>query len=504
MAGPSENTAAMPMPMTSQTYVSRFMPSFESTHNLSPTSPTSPSHTMASNSANVHAIIKIRRSQHSSRTFGRPPLTPNPTPPDNTVADSFGDVQNVHNEQAARQHIRRLASGHNITEDFVPNWRYPQPATIDVNSGEDLQAAHILMALHKAESEKRIRPPPSPNSNDFSRATTGHISFSHDSTLSDTEDESEASNHFSLQSRLEKSDTTVSQPRHAPNDQPAMFSFFVNSYGEIAGSKPVRQRDKQPSFSSVTNLRKRKGGPTSTGEGEAKSAGDEERIKKKSKGTTTTKRTTTKQKAGAASKRNGEGKKKNLQELKLGEIKHWLNSKTQKCLPRKKPGDPVTPDHRSDYKALDFTRLPDLGPHMCNVEQLDEKLYPKGKYDGGDPTNLHEGELALAESIDMSYDQYRCQKRRIFAARAVYHRFRHNHPELAVNLSTSWGKSQTQLVGSIDANKSSKLWNAFEKWKWFDTMEEKWDKEYLERITNDFESHDKKQPWSKGKEPGRL
>lgn len=195
--------------------------------------------------------------------------------------------------------------------------------------------------------------------------------------------------------------------------------------------------------------------------------------------------------SGAQRRGNGEGKAKNAKDKRLGDIKHWLCSKTQKFYAPKKPGDPVTPDHKGDWEALRFVRLPDLGSRIDTAEiDFDEKLGPKGEYDGGDPKDLHEKEQELARLNNLTYDQYRCQKRRIFASRAVFDQISKTE-----GYAPSWGRTQTQLVGSIDANKSSYLYSNFDRWGWFITVREKWDDGYLKNLVDDFQGYSR-QPWT--------
>ena len=195
--------------------------------------------------------------------------------------------------------------------------------------------------------------------------------------------------------------------------------------------------------------------------------------------------------SGGARRGNGEGKAKNAKDKRLGDIKHWLCSKTVKFFPPKKTGDSVTPDHKGDWEALGFVRLPDWGSKIDAAElDFDEKLGPKGEYHGGDPKGLHCKEQELARLNNLTADQYRCQKRRIFAARAIFDQISKTEGH-----APSWGKTQTQLVGSIDANKSSFLYSNFERWGWFETVRTKWDDEYLKDLVDDFQAYSR-QPWT--------
>ena len=333
----------------------------------------------------------------------------------------------------------------------------------------------------QAESTRKSRPAPRPNAakaskyltphhdgqqKDYLRksraglpgALTGQISFADDKTLSDNDSESEDeggkenASLYSARSLPDKTKTTSRKPSRILQEHDDSFK----------GSVPGRRK---------TTVVKRKG---FADEQERPSNGP---IPKKRK---------------VGTRGTGEGKVKSKKDKKLGEIKHWLDSKTQKWNASKRPGEDRTPDHKSDYKALSFVRLPDVGTRIDTVTPVvDEKLAPKGEFHPGDPKHLHSKEQELARMLNLTYDQYRCQKRRIFAARAVFDQI-HEREALA----PSWGRTQTQLVGSIDANKSSYLYTAFDEWGWFGTMKEKWDDDYPKTILEDFTAHDQKQPWS--------
>lgn len=181
---------------------------------------------------------------------------------------------------------------------------------------------------------------------------------------------------------------------------------------------------------------------------------------------------------------NGEGKVKSKKDTRLGDIKAWLDSKTSKYVATsdKKHDKKPELDHKGDWQSLNFVRLPTLGSKIDTATvEFDEKLGAKGPYHGGDSTGLHAKELEVAYLNNLSYDQYRCQKRRIFAARAVFDQIHERE-----GLAASWGKTQTQLVGHIDANKSSFLFVNFNNWGWFESMKEEWTEDYLESLATDF------------------
>jgi hypothetical protein len=274
---------------------------------------------------------------------------------------------------------------------------------------------------------------------------------------SDTESESETESGSSYQPHLEETKTTVGKPRLSPEKQEDNYDGRLPEKTKTTGGKRKRVEDEQGRPSDGTVVKKRK----------------------------------------TATRGNGEAKPKSKKDKRLEDIKKWLCSKTRKYLPPKKPGDEITPLHKSDWEALDFVRLPDLGSKIDTEKiEFDEKLGPKGEYDGGDPKGLHPQEREVARLNNLTYDQYRCQKRRIFAARAVFDQI-HERDQLA----PAWGKTQTQLIGSIDANKSSFLFVNFNNWGWFNPKKEnqtEGTKDYLTKLVADFDAHNlqKEKPWA--------
>ena len=299
-----------------------------------------------------------------------------------------------------------------------------------------------------------------PRRSRFSRgdALQGHFPFTPDYTLSrsgggsESEGEGESEFEFFDQPPVERTKIAGGKTRRALEEQDELFGGFVPAKTKTAGAKRKRLVDEPGRSSNGAVPKKRKLGVRGIGEGKVKSKKDK----------------------------------------RLGDIKHWLDSKTKKYQPGKKHGDPPTPLHKSDYEALEFVRLPQWGSEIDAVEiEGDEKLAPKGEYHGGDPKGLHPKEQAVAKANNLSYDDYRCQKRRVFAARAVFDVIYKRE-----KLAFSWGRTQTQLVGSIDANKSSFLFSNFNKWGWFDTMEAEWDEHYLKTLVADFDAYDPKTLWT--------
>jgi hypothetical protein len=274
-----------------------------------------------------------------------------------------------------------------------------------------------------------------------------------DETMSDYESNS------SVQSRPAKRRTAGGKPQQSLEEQDETFGDSVQDKRKTNGIKRKNPGNEQESLSH----KKRKTGTRGTGEGKPKSKKDK----------------------------------------RLEDIKKWLCSYTRKTFPKKEPHNPreaLKPDHKSDYKALNFVRLPKMGLKIDTAQlEEDETMTLPTDYHGGDSADLHPKEQRLAQFHKLTYDQYRCQKRRIFAARAVFDRICERE-----NLSPAWGKTQTQLINTIDANKSSFLYMAFEKWGWFETMRDRWDEGYLNKLETSFLAHDPNRSWTPNLERAEM
>jgi hypothetical protein len=265
-----------------------------------------------------------------------------------------------------------------------------------------------------------------------------------------TDSESETESGSSYQSHLEETKATGGKPRRSPEEQDGLYDGPVQELRKMTGGKRKRSGEELAKGANSNGAKKGKAGGMKT-----------------------------------------EPKVKNPKDDRLGDIKSWLCSKTTKVFPPKKPGGLVTPDHKGDWEALDFVRLPAWGSKIDTAEiDFDERLGPKAEYAGGDPKGLHRQEQEVARLNNLTYDQYRCQKRRVFAARAVFDQI-----HASEKLQPSWNKTQTQLIGSIDANKASYLYTNFNRWGWFDTMQETWDDEYLQKLVVEFLAYRRK-PWT--------
>lgn len=114
-------------------------------------------------------------------------------------------------------------------------------------------------------------------------------------------------------------------------------------------------------------------------------------------------------------------------------------------------------------QETDFNKVPDYSPP---IEILDHK--PLKAVNISNPLDLstdqnrqllHESEVALAASLRLTCAQYLLSKRNIFKARLEH--LRNQKPFL---------KTHAQKACSIDVNKASKMWTAFERVGWLDAM----------------------------------
>ncbi|CAD6583451.1 MAG: hypothetical protein ASARMPRED_001329 [Alectoria sarmentosa] len=120
-----------------------------------------------------------------------------------------------------------------------------------------------------------------------------------------------------------------------------------------------------------------------------------------------------------------------------------------------------------DY-APPISTLPSGNPHILQVEWRQKILVDLSN----DPDRhmLHEAELKLATSLNLSCAKYLCTKRRIFQARFE-----------ALQAGRKFRRSDSQKACKINSNKAVKLCGAFEKVGWFD---EKYFLKYLDKNNN--------------------
>ncbi|KAI9699304.1 MAG: hypothetical protein M1836_002914 [Candelina mexicana] len=119
-------------------------------------------------------------------------------------------------------------------------------------------------------------------------------------------------------------------------------------------------------------------------------------------------------------------------------------------------------------KDEDYDSLPDYSPPVSTLPnssclKADWRGQPLDLSTDPDRHMLHEAELGLAAKLRLSCATYLCSKRRIFKARVEAYR-----------TGKEFRKTDSQQACSIDVNKASKLWQAFDKVNWFD-------REYFEK-----------------------
>lgn len=131
-----------------------------------------------------------------------------------------------------------------------------------------------------------------------------------------------------------------------------------------------------------------------------------------------------------------------------------------------KLGD-VAYDSIPDYSPP-ISTLPRGNPHVLQVAWRQEAFIDLSK--DPDQHMLHEAELKLATTLNLSCAKYLCTKRRIFQARFE-----------ALQAGRVYKKTTYEKACKINTNKASKICNAFEKVGWFD---EKYFLEYLDKSNN--------------------
>lgn len=107
-----------------------------------------------------------------------------------------------------------------------------------------------------------------------------------------------------------------------------------------------------------------------------------------------------------------------------------------------------------DY-APPISTLPKGDPHVLQVEW--RKKVTVDLSNDPDRHMLHEAEIRLATSLNLSCAKYLCTKRRIFQARFK-----------ALQAGRNFKRSDSQKACKINSNKAGKLCGAFDKVGWFD------------------------------------
>ena len=170
----------------------------------------------------------------------------------------------------------------------------------------------------------------------------------------------------------------------------------------------------------------------------------------------------------------------NSKETLLSKIKNFMNSRT----------DPY-PNPKSRFQQFEDAQLPELGQLIDSI--------PVAKYDkdhdkagplAGDPTGLHRAEQEMARALKITFDEYRCQKRRIFLGFAIFQRLVQKLQHEDKSMTNSFGKTQTQAVGNVDVNKLSNFYTNFSNWGWLDIRH--FDEDYLDQVVAKFQDYEAK------------
>lgn len=132
---------------------------------------------------------------------------------------------------------------------------------------------------------------------------------------------------------------------------------------------------------------------------------------------------------------------------------------------RAPPSKKTEGDNRNWRELVDYA--PPASTLDTNVKPLKVNWHGNSVDLSKDPDRnyLHPQELAIAASLRLSCEQYLTNKRKIFQGRLQ-----------ALKDDKNFTKTRAQGSCSIDVNKASQLWEAFDKAGWF---ERKWFEQYL-------------------------
>ena len=130
-----------------------------------------------------------------------------------------------------------------------------------------------------------------------------------------------------------------------------------------------------------------------------------------------------------------------------------------------KPRTRAAPSKRVDDKDYsEWADIPDRCPPVSSLDQPGKKLSAHWNNSNSldlsndpDRHHLHPQELEVASTLRLKCNQYLASKRRIFAAKVK-----------ALQEGKEFNKTSAQNCCSIDVNKASRLWMAFDGVGWFD------------------------------------
>lgn len=155
-----------------------------------------------------------------------------------------------------------------------------------------------------------------------------------------------------------------------------------------------------------------------------------------------------------------------------------------------RPKAPASSEKRTSLKPKktplsDFSKLPDFTPPLSTLPRgirLHDKEFTHNittkaldLSDDPDKTLLHESELPVASLLRFTCAQYLYNKRQIFQARVEVGR-RNRADRARGGKGHVFNKTAAQQACSVDVNRSSKLWIAFNNAGWFD---ERYFQQYL-------------------------
>lgn len=127
------------------------------------------------------------------------------------------------------------------------------------------------------------------------------------------------------------------------------------------------------------------------------------------------------------------------------------------------PAKRTPPAKKQEPPNFDFNAIPNYSPPLSTLPDHPKSLsvdWPGNALDlSADPNRhlLHEAEVHLASKLRLTCASYLCVKRRILIGRV--NKFVEGK---------KFTKTDAQLCGRIDVNKSSRIWTAYDKVGWFD------------------------------------
>jgi hypothetical protein len=133
----------------------------------------------------------------------------------------------------------------------------------------------------------------------------------------------------------------------------------------------------------------------------------------------------------------------------------------------------AAPSKKLDGKApSQWAELEDFCPPVSSLDSMEEELSVLWTNSSAlnldndpDRVHLHPQELKIASKLRLHGNEYLLNKRRIFAAKLK-----------SLQEGTAFNKTSAQNATSVDVNKASRLWSAFDGVGWFD---EAWFKQWL-------------------------